>query len=60
KEELESHQGRSQTMRNAEVEQAKPLNHIMSNLVYALTKEAARTDFMEFLESWGVTYDEYL
>lgn len=56
----ESHQGRSQTMRNAEVEQAKPLNEIMSNLVYALTKEAARTDFMEFLESWGVTYDEYL
>ncbi|MFT2166387.1 hypothetical protein NFJ16_12830 [Citrobacter freundii] len=30
-----------------------------SNLMYALTKEAARNSFCEFLEEWGVEdYDE--
>lgn len=64
KEELESHQGRSQAMRNDDVfneepNQAKPLNEIMSALVYALTKEAARSSFVEFLENWDITEDEY-
>ncbi|HIH5391474.1 TPA: hypothetical protein ACYSFR_000741 [Citrobacter freundii] len=30
-----------------------------SNLMYALTKEAARNSFREFLEDWGIKdYDE--
>lgn len=30
-----------------------------SNLMYALTKEAARQSFLDFLEEWGIeNYDE--
>ncbi|ENL6904459.1 hypothetical protein AB5R89_002355 [Enterobacter ludwigii] len=30
-----------------------------SNLIYALTKEAARNSFLDFLEEWGIEdYDE--
>lgn len=31
----------------------------LSKLMYALTKEAARSDFCEFLEDWDISEDEY-
>jgi hypothetical protein len=27
--------------------------------MYALTKEAARSGFIDFLEAWGLTHEEY-
>ena len=31
----------------------------LSKLIYALTKHAAKTDFIDFLESHGITEQEY-
>ena len=31
----------------------------MQTLIYALTKNAARNSFIEFLEGWGITEEEY-
>ncbi len=31
----------------------------MNTLMYALTKEAARSSFVEWLEEWGITEEEY-
>ena len=30
-----------------------------SQLMYAMTKECARNSFVEFLETWGVSYEDY-
>jgi hypothetical protein len=30
-----------------------------STLMYALTKNAARVSFVEFLENWGISEEEY-
>ncbi|NEG85061.1 hypothetical protein GQQ15_06245 [Pantoea agglomerans] len=30
-----------------------------SELMYALTKEAARNSFRDFRENWGITEDQY-
>lgn len=32
---------------------------VMSRLIYALTKNAARNDFSDFLDEWGISEDEY-
>lgn len=32
---------------------------VFSTLMYALTKECARSSFVEFLEEWDITYEEY-
>lgn len=31
----------------------------METLMYALTKEAARSSFIEWLETWGLNHEEY-
>jgi hypothetical protein len=31
----------------------------LSQLMYALTKHAARDSFVDFLDSWGITWEEY-
>jgi len=30
-----------------------------SRLMYALTKHAARDSFIDFIEGWGLTWDDY-
>ena len=35
------------------------LSKKMNTLIYFLTKEAARSDFVEFLENCNVSQDEY-
>lgn len=32
---------------------------VLENFMYGLIKEARRDSFMEFLESYGVTYEDY-
>lgn len=34
-------------------------NGVFSQLMYALTKEAARNGFVDFLENWGIDREEY-
>jgi len=31
----------------------------MQTIMYALTKNAARSSYVEFLEDWGITEDDY-
>ncbi|WP_337102376.1 hypothetical protein [Paenibacillus sp. YIM B09110] len=32
----------------------------LGQLFYALTKHAAQDSFVDFLESWGITWEEYV
>ncbi|MEC0167902.1 hypothetical protein [Paenibacillus graminis] len=34
-------------------------NEVFSQLMYALTKHAARDSFVDFLESWGIAEADY-
>lgn len=34
-------------------------NEAFSRLMYALTKEAARSSFVDFLEGWDISEEEY-
>jgi hypothetical protein len=35
-------------------------NKNFSTLMYALTKHAAKDSFIDFLEDWGLTWEEYV
>jgi hypothetical protein len=34
-------------------------NEKFSRLMYALTKHTARDSFIDFIEGWGLTWDDY-
>lgn len=34
-------------------------NKVFSQLMYALTKQAARESFVEFLDNWGIAEEDY-
>ena len=34
-------------------------NEKFSTLMYALTKHAANHDFLDFLDVWGLTFEDY-
>ena len=38
---------------------SEELRKQMSVLMYALTKEAARSNFIEFLDGWGLSMKDY-